>query len=153
MKFDRSVVKLATIAVVGCCATLACSNSDNIPTPSDPGPDCSVGGDPGFGDLDGADTSGMHGCANPPSDQDTCVRACDLGNDKGVGKYCSRGCRQCRDNTEALICTVDFGQPAPGFCTLECTGPSDTTSCGPGAHCACNAMGCGCLPDLCPDPV
>jgi hypothetical protein len=67
------------------------------------------------------------------------------GNEKGVGTYCTSGGGQC---TMGTLCPADFGV-AESFCTLLCSGPTDTTTCGTNAQCQCQGAQCGCIPSCC----
>jgi hypothetical protein len=67
------------------------------------------------------------------------------GNEKGVGTYCTAGGNQCMMGT---LCPADFGV-AESFCTLLCSGPTDTTTCGTNAQCQCQGAQCGCIPSCC----
>jgi len=67
------------------------------------------------------------------------------GNEKGIGTYCTAGGGQC---TMGSLCPADFGV-AETFCTLPCSGATDTTTCGTGAQCQCQGSQCGCIPNCC----
>lgn len=67
------------------------------------------------------------------------------GNEKGVGQYCTAGGGQCMNGS---FCPADFGF-GQTFCTVPCTGTSDTTSCGTNAECQCQGGQCGCIPSCC----
>lgn len=83
-----------------------------------------------------------------------CVAACDEGNDRHVGEYCTRGGGECDDNNaattgNAIICTVDFDETAPAFCTKPC---QQDSQCGTGATCQMQPDGggqSGCVPNQC----
>ncbi len=67
------------------------------------------------------------------------------GNEKGIGTYCTQGGGQC---TMGTLCPADFGV-AETFCTLPCSGTTDTTTCGTNAQCQCQGAQCGCIPNCC----
>jgi len=90
--------------------------------------------------------TGMTGCDTPPSPTDACVRPCDKGNSRGVGKFCTKGGHECDDNQSATICTVNADDTAPPFCTKPC---ADDTTCGVDAKCTGDTRGKGCVPILC----
>jgi hypothetical protein len=96
----------------------------------------------------GGDT-GMAGCPTRPATGEPCVRACDLGNSRGVGKYCTKGGKQCDGNQSAIFCTADTDPTAPGFCTKPC---SDDAACGLEASCTGDDRGKGCVPLVCQSP-
>ncbi len=98
---------------------------------------------------DAGTTHGNAGCSGPPAASDPCVRSCNTGNELGVGKYCTPGGNQCRGNGSAVLCTADFDNRGPGFCTKGC---SDDTGCGSGAVCQHDTSGSGCLPVECAGP-
>lgn len=80
-----------------------------------------------------------------PSNPDACAGPGATGNDGGVGEYCTPKGGQCKDNSSALICTVDFTKTAPPFCTIYCETDAD---CGPQAVCQGEKEGTqkGCTP-------
>ena len=90
--------------------------------------------------------AGNAGCPAPPMGTDPCVRACNTGNEYGVGRYCTAGGGQCSGNRQATICTVDFDPTAVGFCTKPC---SSNGGCGSGAMCVAGTGGSGCVPVEC----
>lgn len=65
------------------------------------------------------------------------------GNAKGVGKYCTKGGGECQGNGSATMCTVDFDDSAPPFCTMFCLGDGD---CGDLATCEGEGFQMGCTP-------
>lgn len=87
------------------------------------------------------------GCTTPPMPSDPCVRPCDVGNERGVGRYCTPGGGECAGNrTGILICTVDVEPSGPAFCTTPCT---TDANCGTGAMCVHESAGSGCVPLAC----
>jgi hypothetical protein len=91
-------------------------------------------------------------CAPAPPDS-ICGAPCDVGNSKGVGKFCTK-IDDCVDNPSATICVVAFTPKNRAyFCTLPCSGPSDTTTCGENATCECSGGQCGCTPNHCIKPT
>jgi hypothetical protein len=87
---------------------------------------------------------GMRGCTTPPAPGDLCARPCDLGNSRGVGKYCTTA-KDCEGNQSAVFCAGSL-EPTKPFCTKPCT---DDASCGPEAKCLGDSRGMGCVPVLC----
>lgn len=78
-------------------------------------------------DSAGADA----GCNGPTG----CNQVCELGNDYGVGHYCSKGGGECAGLTAAL-CTVDFEDTTETFCTRPCNPDDDVElQCGQNAVC------------------
>ena len=84
------------------------------------------------------------GCTGPTG----CGMECELGNDKGVGRFCSAGGGECNANgAPFLFCTVDYVPGAPGYCTGPCSKDED---CGMNAYCSGEGMGGrGCEPMIC----
>lgn len=74
---------------------------------------------------------------------DKCAEPGSVGNDKGVGKYCTKGGNECSGNGSATLCTVDFDATRPSFCTMLCTGDGD---CGMNASCEGEGFMMGCAP-------
>jgi len=92
--------------------------------------------DPPHVDAPGADAY-FSNCGHPG----------DLGNEKGIGKFCA-SLSDCATTTEAPLCS-SLGDPTTHFCTKTCPMGS-TTSCGTGTTCTCNAGNqCGCTPTVC----
>ena len=77
-----------------------------------------------------------------------CPPAGTPGNSLGVGKSCTKGGGQCRDNASAIFCTVDYVQDTTAwYCTALCTSDND---CGENAYCSGSGMGGrGCIPATC----
>jgi hypothetical protein len=74
-----------------------------------------------------------------------CGQPGDVGNEKGVGKYCGGGA-SCPAG--APFCS-SLGDPKTNFCTNLCSGATDTTTCGTNATCQCMGGQCGCFPNSC----
>lgn len=87
---------------------------------------------------------GMRGCTTPAAPGDLCIRPCDTGNSRGVGKYCTTT-KDCEGNQSAVFCAATADPTSP-FCTKPCT---DDTSCGPEAKCMGDSRGMGCVPVAC----
>lgn len=77
-----------------------------------------------------------------------CGEACEVANEKGVGRYCTAGGGECNQNDAPFIfCTVDYEADAPGFCTGPCSKDED---CGTNAYCSGSGMGGrGCQTAVC----
>jgi hypothetical protein len=89
-------------------------------------------------DDDPADANDGEACAAPGA----------VGNENGVGEYCTPGGGECGDNSVATLCTVDFERGVPPFCTNLCFG--DT--CGTDASCTNDGGGpMGCVPSCVTD--
>ena len=89
--------------------------------------------------------------AAPPIDADptpaeSCVRPGDVGNDVGVGQYCTPGGTQCEPFDLAPLCLASVGQEQ-WFCTR--IGCDAQTNCGAGAGCLIEAEGSACVPCRC----
>jgi len=93
-------------------------------------------------------------CEDLPRDPASiCGQPCDLGNEIGVGQYCTEA-SDCRE--PASVCSVLLNDLSPYrsyVCTLQCD-PAASVECGLDARCACvplTAGGtiCGCVPDAC----
>ncbi len=75
-----------------------------------------------------------------------CAHMGDPGNDKGVGKYCTKGGGEC-SSSEASLCLADVLSSAfANFCTKLCSMDSD---CGLAAKCAGSGAQKGCVPLAC----
>ena len=81
---------------------------------------------------------------------DSCGQPGDMGNDIGVGRFCTRRGGECANTTGARVCLQDIS-PDDGqwFCTRLCTMDSE---CGTGAVCVGDARGAGCVPAECAPP-
>ena len=79
----------------------------------------------------------------------TCSDPCNLGNDLGVGRYCTEGHSECNANAAPfLFCTKDYEPDDPAsYCTGPCSGDND---CGSNAYCSGSGHGGrGCVPMAC----
>ncbi len=77
-----------------------------------------------------------------------CIAPGAPGNAIGVGRYCTAGGGQCRDNPQATLCLANF-DPAATFCSfLGCASDDD---CGEGAACVAQSGASACVPDACLD--
>jgi hypothetical protein len=80
----------------------------------------------------------------------SCGQPCDVGNNLGVGRYCTKGGGECNKNDNGFIfCTIDEDPTAPAaFCTGVCGSDGD---CGSDAYC--DGSGStgphGCVPASC----
>jgi hypothetical protein len=104
---------------------------------------------------DGSGTSGgaggetaTGGAGGDPTPAESCTHPGDVGNDKGVGQYCTPTGKQCVDFPEAALCLASVGQDQ-WFCTrINC---DETTDCGEGAGCLITGDGSACVPCHCDD--
>ena len=139
---------------------LACSNNtpgladdqaasaDDQAAPADltaPEPDLTVPLPP---DLTGADLRG----ADLKVPDTCCGKPGDVGNDKGVGKYCM-GLLDCLGNGAAQLCSSlgNTPQRKTFFCSFLCDKAKGDVQCGTGASCQCETGTgrCACVPNLC----
>jgi hypothetical protein len=129
------IATLVALAILG-----SCNESDPDPPPS--GVDAPVGASPDSGGSSGADAA-TQAADGPPSNGAVCAEPGAMGNEKGVGKYCTPGGNECSGNGDATLCTVDFEASAPPFCTMICFSPGDC-----GSSATCESMGglSGCAP-------
>lgn len=114
-----------------------------------------------FGLLTTALLLGCNGGSGDMNAVDMAQRSCcgksgDVGNSKGVGRYCTSNTDPaCRSSgLPANICsTAENNVNRPTFfCTLACNGATDTTTCGEAAACTKNSAGLfGCVPQTCLD--
>src|SRR5215831_11864847 len=86
--------------------------------------------------------------ASPDVPPGICPPAGTPGNNMGVGKACTPGGGECRNNGNAIFCTVDFVHDTTAwYCTALC---SNDTDCGTNAYCSGSGMGGrGCEPAIC----
>lgn len=103
------------------------------------------GGNRDAGVVDGG---GNGGCASPPAPGESCVRPCNTGNERGVGRYCTPSGTECQNNNGAFLCTAAVDPSGPWFCTKPC---SSDSVCGSGAACIGDSRGRGCVPVECID--
>lgn len=79
--------------------------------------------------------------------ESTCGHPGDQGNEKGIGKFC-QSLSDCSDTVDAALCSV-IGGADTHFCTRMCP-MGNSSVCGTGAECTCNASNqCGCTPTVC----
>lgn len=77
-----------------------------------------------------------------------CGQPGDVGNDKGVGKFC-QVLSDCQNNMSATLCSI-LGDTTTHFCTTTCSSTGSADQCGTNATCTCNASNqCGCTPNTC----
>ena len=107
-------------------ALVACSTDPGSPTGDGTG---GSGGGSGGGGSGGSGSGGVDaggggggggGGMNTPdagTDQAACAAPGAVGNEQGVGEYCTPGGGECDDNDGAGLCTVDYQSDAPPFCT------------------------------------
>jgi hypothetical protein len=76
-----------------------------------------------------------------------CAKEGDEGNDKGVGRFCTKGGNECDQDGFAALCLADIASGAfANFCTSTC---ADTSECGEGATCAGSEGQRACIPASC----
>ncbi|MFO0554854.1 MAG: hypothetical protein U0271_41135 [Polyangiaceae bacterium] len=114
------------------------------------GDDTGTGGQPqgGGGAAANGGSGGNGGSAggDPVTPVTSCVQPGDVGNDIGVGTYCTPGGGECADQADAIICLADLGQDQ-WFCTkLSCQMDAE---CGTAASCYIDPQGSACIPDHC----
>lgn len=117
-----------TLTLFAALALAACASDDNGPA-----------GD-GDGDLTDA-CAGTTGCNGE----------CEVGNEMGVGRYCTPDGNECRGQL-AAFCTVDFNDSADSFCTRPCNPDGDVVAqCGVDAICRTEdgSGPAGCVPNSC----
>lgn len=80
----------------------------------------------------------------PDANPNACAEPGAVGNELGVGEFCTRLGGECNDNEEALFCTADHHEGA-AFCTKSC---ASAEQCGGGAVCVAETEGGpkGCVP-------
>jgi len=73
-----------------------------------------------------------------------CAAPGATGNERGIGRECTRGGGQCPEST---LCLATFVEGEfPNFCTTTCT---DDSACGAGAKCSGTGARAICVPDAC----
>jgi hypothetical protein len=130
----------ALLAVAGGCGDSGTNNTGDMPMSS----------------QDLAMSTGGHDMAGPLSQ---CGHPGDVGNSKGVGKFCL-GFSECA-NQPASICSAlgNGGTPSSSdtyFCTIiGCATTQPPPDCGPGATCVSDPQGRGsaCTPNSCLGPT
>lgn len=101
---------------------------------------------------------GSSGTKTPDASADAFFSICgnpgDMGNEKGIGKFCL-GQSDCADTVGAPLC-ANLGDPNAHFCTTTCPASemgSSSPTCGTGISCTCNSSSqCGCTPNSCLGP-
>jgi hypothetical protein len=83
-----------------------------------------------------------------------CMGECEVGNEFGIGHYCTVGGGECGDTParQAPFCTVDFQEDAIAFCTRPCNPDGNVLEeCGANAMCLSDEPGgqYGCVPNFC----
>lgn len=99
------------------------------------------GGSPATG---GAASGGASEGGGPPAA--SCTQPGDLGNELGVGEYCTPQGGQCADNDTAQLCLADASQDEWMCTRIGCTAETD---CGTGAGCLITDDGSACVPCAC----
>lgn len=88
--------------------------------------------------------------ADACSGETACATECNVGNNLGVGRFCTGGNGECNANPAPfLFCTDDYEPDGTGkgFCTGACGSDAD---CGDDAFCSGSGMGSkGCVPATC----
>ena len=87
----------------------------------------------------------------PCSGATACSDPCNVGNELGVGRYCTPGHGECNQNGQVggfIFCTKDY---EPAETVQYCTGPcSKDSDCGTNAFCSGSGQGGrGCIPATC----
>lgn len=78
---------------------------------------------------------------------ESCAQPGDMGNEIGVGAFCSPAGNQCSAFTQARLCLADVVRDeGQWFCTRTCT---TSEQCGSGAVCVIETRGGGCVPAQC----
>jgi hypothetical protein len=91
-------------------------------------------------------TGGSGGDGGVMTPAESCVQPGDVGNDKGVGTYCTPAGSECEGFPEAPLCLASVGQDQ-WFCTR--IGCDETTDCGEEAGCLFAGGGSACVPCRC----
>ena len=79
--------------------------------------------------------------------QSTCGHPGDMGNELGIGKFCT-SLGDCSSTSMAKLCS-QVGDATTHFCTKTCAMGS-TDQCGTNTMCVCNSSNqCGCTPNAC----
>ncbi len=73
-----------------------------------------------------------------------CAAETDLGNELGVGRFCTEGGTEC-EGQEANFCIAGFS--SENYCTVILCESDD--ECGEGASCVAEGPGSACVPDKC----
>lgn len=136
MRLETSLhVRLAV--VLACVAAFGCGDSDA---------DGSGGSGGGTTTQTGSGTTkSSSSTGGPPAE--SCIMPGDMGNELGVGEYCSPLGGQCADNAAAQLCLADVMQDQ-WMCTR--IGCDEMTDCGAGAGCLIvPGEGSACVPCKC----
>lgn len=100
------------------------------------------------GDGSGGVDAGRDAALNVPAE--SCAQPGDVGNDLGIGHFCTPRGRECADFPMAGLC---LAQVAPDdnqwFCTRTCTSDDQ---CGTNAVCDGDSRGRACIPAECAPP-
>jgi hypothetical protein len=78
-----------------------------------------------------------------------CAIPTDRGNSLGIGRYCTPGGTECRENGDAVVCLAPF-DGASNFCSI--IGCEADAECGEGATCVILSAGSACVPSYCLEP-
>jgi hypothetical protein len=87
-----------------------------------------------------------------------CGHPGDVGNNLGVGKFCTNLGPDCTGNGMATMCSALFNGQTPSaddayFCSFQCVSTDPPDVCGENAKCLCNASNlCACIPTSCVPP-
>lgn len=100
----------------------------------------SAGGASAGGASQGGASAG--GASTGGGSSSMCIQPGDVGNDIGVGHYCTPGGNECADFPLATLCLADVAQPE-WFCTR--IGCDETTNCGADAGCLIDPQGSACV--------
>jgi hypothetical protein len=131
----RAIDLSFALSLVACVAVTGCGDSDAD----------GDGGSGGGGTTTTGGTTKATSTGGPPAD--SCIQPGDMGNELGVGEYCSPLGKQCMDNAAAQLCLADVGQDQ-WMCTR--IGCDATTDCGEGAGCLIvQGEGSACVPCMC----
>src|SRR5689334_19622183 len=96
----------------------------------------------GVAACDGGGGSSRPPDAAPDAFESDCGQPGDVGNDLGIGRFCT-SLGDCTD-PRAPLCSI-LGDTKTHFCTKTCQASGPATQCGTGAECTCNNGGqCGC---------
>lgn len=95
--------------------------------------------------ADGSTGSGSSGGGPPAA---SCTQPGAVGNELGVGEYCTPLGKQCQDNESAQLCLADVGQDEWMCTRIGCTEAAD---CGADAGCLVTDDGAACVPCACDD--
>src|SRR5687767_13182598 len=114
----------ATLATLVLSVILGSCTDDSGSDPP-PGADAPAGQSADANASGGADAAGQPSPDSSTSNDPPCAAPGAMGNEEGVGKYCTAGGNECQGNGSATLCTIDYEAGAPPFCTKICFSPSD----------------------------